>query len=654
MNPPSRYDDVFEFEDEQSVMTLRDHLRVLRRHRWVVVGVTFVVVLATVGVTLLRTPLYQSSTELLVEPFQRVEDAALDDLGVDSRGVATVQRLITSIDVRTEVGARLGLAPEDARLRQVQIGSVSGTRIVTIRAISPDPVFAASLSNTYAEAFLDVRRTRVLREVANARTSLDDQLGDIERSIVQLDSELAARVRSGADIGALQLERDVQFSRLSRLLEQRAALVQGADELSTGGQILQQGQVPRRPFQPQPVRDGLLGLLVGLLAGVALAFLRDYFQDQVRDELDVRRATGMRPLLGRIPAYKLANAGPKDRRVITLVEPHSIAAESYRELGTNVRYLVRRSPADGNGSAPAAASLMLISASANDGKSVTAVNLAVAAARAGQRVILVDGDLRRGSINAHLGLGRLRGLTDVMVAGSPVAEALVSVGVSGLSFLPAGTTPPNPADFLAGPAMSRAHEELLELADLIIYDTPAALAVPDALEIGRLVDGAVLLLQHEVSTRREITAVIERMEQVGVSVIGTILNNIRAGSDTYYYYYSYYHSSDYATVLPRERTDGPPHGVVREARVAGRAGAAGPAVGAGTAGTARGAGAARGVSRAVEVAEAVTVRRTTEPASAAPTDAERTTNSKPGLFGPGISSDTRRRPSPPDGRSPDA
>jgi hypothetical protein len=118
--------------------------------------------------------------------------------------------------------------------------------------------------------------------------------------------------------------------------------------------------------------------------------------------------------------------------------------------------------------------------------------------------------------------------------------------VDRLRLLPAGSIPPNPADFLAGPGMSRAHLELTELADLIVYDTPAALAVPDALEVGRLVDGALVVLQHEKSTRREIVAAVERLEQVGVPVLGTVMNAIRTGSDTYYY--SYYHNSGYVDV----------------------------------------------------------------------------------------------------------
>lgn len=525
--------------DEGGVLTLRDYLRILRRHRILIAVVTIAAVVATLGVSLVRTPEYRASTELLVEPFQRVEEASLDDLGTGTTGAETVRRLILASDVRAAVGRRVGLPPDDARLGAVTVTTTTGTRILTITVTGTDPLLVANISTSYAEAFLDVRRERVLDEVTAARGAIDDQIDDLERTIVVIDGQLDERRSEGLPVGALQLERDVQFSRLSRLLEQRAALVQDGAELSRGGQVLQAAEVPSRPFRPQPLRDGLLALLVGLAGGLGLALLRDHLDDRVRDELDVRRASGMRPLLGRIPTYRPRD-GSELRGAISVIDPSSIAAESYRELSTNLRFILTEDARPG-----VATSLMVVSASADDGKTATSVNLAVAAARAGQRVILVDSDLRRPSVNAFLGLGRLRGLTDATLAGLPIEEMLVTVGVDRLRFLPAGSIPPNPADFLAGPGMDRVHRELSALADVIVYDTPAALAVPDALEVGRLVDGAVVVLQHEKSTRREIVAAVERLEQVGVPVLGTVMNAIRTGSDTYYYYYSYYHNSGY-------------------------------------------------------------------------------------------------------------
>ena len=573
-----------QFADEE-ILTLTDYLRILRRHRVLIALVTLVVVAGTVAVSLLRTPEYRASAELLVEPFQRIEEASLDDLAGGDAGIETVRRLITAVEVRDVVAGRIGLSPDDTRLTELEVTSLANTRILTLTSTGTDPLLVANIATTYAEAYLDVRRDRVLREVTAARDVLDDQIDELERSVIELDRALEQRREDGGAVGALQLDRDVQFSRLSRLLEQRAALVEDGAELSSGGQVLSAAQVPTTPFRPQPLRDGLLAVLVGLAVGVGIALLRDHLDDRVRDELDLRRATGMRPLLGRIPAYD--NGDKLMRRgAISVVDPNSIASESYRELSTNLRFLL--TPAGGasiRGEEGRARSIMVVSASADDGKTATAVNLAIVAARAGQRVILVDADLRRPSVNASLGLGRLRGLTDTSLAQQPVTDALVAVGVDGLRFLPAGTIPPNPADFLAGPGMQQVHRQLETICDLIIYDTPAALAVPDALEVGRLVDGAILVLGHERSTRREIVAAVERLEQVGVPVLGTVMNQIRTGSDTYYYYYSYYYSSGYVGATPTNGVAGMNGAATNGAAGNGAAGsAAGGSIGLGASG----------------------------------------------------------------------
>ena len=321
--------------------------------------------------------------------------------------------------------------------------------------------------------------------------------------------------------------------------------------------IVDPAAVPQVPFTPRPARDGLLALLVGTALGFGLALLRDHLRDTIQDDLDVRRATRMRPLIGRIPHWRLP-AGVT-RGAITLIDPTSIAAEAYRELSTNTRFLVMsaRQPVPGHvgGSAdapedpnaPRGASVMVVSAGADNGKSSTAVNLAVASARAGQRVVLVDADLRRTAVAGFFGLGRLKGLSDAIVDRTDATAALIAVGVDNLRVLPAGTVPPNPTDLLAGRGMDRVHRELTAVADLVVYDTPAALAVPDVLEVGRLVDGAVLVLRHRVSSRREVGATIERLETLGIPVLGTVLNGIDVRSDAYAHYYSYYYRSGYAT-----------------------------------------------------------------------------------------------------------
>jgi capsular exopolysaccharide synthesis family protein len=175
---------------------------------------------------------------------------------------------------------------------------------------------------------------------------------------------------------------------------------------------------------------------------------------------------------------------------------------------------------------------------AGDGKTSTAANLAVAAARVGLRTLLIDTDLRRPTVHKRFGLGKTTGLTDVLLSGDSLRDHVVSVGVDNLRVLPAGTLPPNPHELLASPAMRALERDVVRRADLVIYDSPAVLAVPDALELGRHVDVAILVGRAGTTGRRHLTAAIERMEQVGTEVAGTVLNGIE-GSDSYYYSYYY-------------------------------------------------------------------------------------------------------------------
>jgi len=416
------------------------------------------------------------------------------------------------------------------------------------------------------------QRNQLARDTANltpaavvALEQLDAQITALEADIAERQSEIDRTLsRPTIDLSSLTLERDVLFSRLSAFIGQRASLVEDASGLTEGGEVLVRGSVPTQPISPRPARTGVLALIVGLALGVGIAFARDYLEDAIRDDLDVRRATTNRPLLGRIPEWIIP--GPSREGIVTLLDPSSVAAESYRELSANVRFMAltsleAKTDATAEGAAvggasridamdatqrpPLGRSIMMVSATANNGKTATAVNLAVASARAGQRVVIVDADLRRPRVAALFGLGRLRGLSDLLAERGEADDYLVNVGVPNLLVLPAGTLPPNPADVLANSQLDVVHQQLKDRFDLIIYDTPAVLAVPDALEVGRLVDWGLLVMQHTVSTRREVTGTIQRLEQVGVPIEGGVLNAIDTRSDAYYYYYTYYHRLEY-------------------------------------------------------------------------------------------------------------
>jgi polysaccharide biosynthesis transport protein len=545
--------------DDTEVISLRDYLLVLRRQRWIVLLVTVLVVVAALVFSFTQTPIYESETELIVDPIRRSEEANLEEmLRPQDAQVETERLVVTSRPVAERAAEDLGIDDPRVLLEDVQVQAVPDTRVVRIVSQHPDPEQAAARSNALAEAYLAHRRSQAVdamlagqRDVERRAQELREELEELggadaeDLDEVELDAEgnPIGDIEAGSDD---EVQRQILLNQLSQVMSQASELGEAADAITGGGSILSPGEVATTPVAPRPMRTGALALVLGVLLGVGVAFLRDHVDDVVREENDVKRATGNRPILGRIPTWEDPEGG---NRLATVVEPSSLASESYRELSAAVRFLLVASDQRGRDTdgrvvrdedqGVPARTLMVASAAAGDGKTSTSANLAVAAARVGMRTLLVDCDLRKPTVANRFGLGKTAGLTDLLVAGGRLEDYALDVGIDSLRVLPAGTIPPNPHELLASPAMRAFEAEAREVADLVIYDVPAVLAVPDALELGHQVDHALMVARTSRTGRRGLTAAIERLEQVGTSIAGTVLNGIDSKTEGYYYSYYY-------------------------------------------------------------------------------------------------------------------
>jgi polysaccharide biosynthesis transport protein len=528
--------------ERDDVISLQDYLVVLRRQRWLLLTTTVLVVVVAVGVSFAQTPLYESQAEVVVEPIRRTQDVSLEDLLAPSGNTGQTERLVmTSRQVAERAAEEVGTTDVSRLLDQVRAEAVADTRVVRVIATDPDPDRAAAIADAFTEGYLDLRRDQAVAELLAARSNLEDRAADLRAQIEALEGDAEAADDAADDdaddaLGA-SVQRDVLISQFGQVTAQIAELGDAAQAVTGGGAVLTPAEIPTSPVSPRPLRTGALAVVLGLLLGVGVGFLRDHLDDVVRDETDFKRSTGGRPLLGRIPTWNDPQGGD---RLVTVLEPSSIAGEAYRELSAGVRFLLlanEEQPADAG--EHIGRSVILTSGLAGDGKTSTAANLAVAAARVGLRTVLVDADLRRPTLGTRFGLGRTTGLSDVLLSGDPVGEHVVRVGIDNLVVLTAGTIPPNPNELLASPAMRGLHQELTSKADLVVYDTPAALAVPDALELGRLVDLTILVGRAGVTGRRQLATAIERLEQAGTSVDGTVLNDIDSKGEGYYYAYAY-------------------------------------------------------------------------------------------------------------------
>lgn len=282
---------------------------------------------------------------------------------------------------------------------------------------------------------------------------------------------------------------------------------------------------PLTPSSPNVPLNIALGALVGLALGVGVAVLRAVLDTKVRSPRDIELVTD-RPMIGAI-AY---DPKAKERPLIVHADPLSPRAESFRALRTNLQFL------DMGGRA----SFVVTSSLPREGKSTTAINLAIALADAGKKVALLDTDLRKPKVAEYLGIEGGAGLTDVLIGRTRVGDVMLPWGKRSLFVLPAGKVPPNPSELLGSSQMHTLLEVLERDFDVVICDAPPLLPVTDAAILAKATSGAILVVSSGRPTRHQLGGAIDALETVDAKVAGIVMSMVPTrGPDSYAYGYGY-------------------------------------------------------------------------------------------------------------------
>lgn len=526
--------------DNEDELDLRHYLDVVWRRKVVILLATLAATAVAVLLSARQTPQYRASSEVLL----RQSDSE-QRLGSDQFDQYDVTRVDTEIGVMRSNVVKDTVAEELGRQPAVSISRQEETDLVAISATSIDPAEAAETANVFATAYVDWKRQTTIDELLAAQQTVQTEIESLEAQLEvllapldELDRQILSET-DGTRKSSLQAQRDdlaesteVERASLSNqiaLYQQELSGLQVSQRITrTGGaQVVSLASVPGSPFAPQPFRNGVLGGIVGLMLGLGLAFLLETFDDRLRSKEDLERATGW-PTLGLIPVNERAKDGEHD--LVSLDAPTSISAEAYRTLRTAVQFLGLDQPLQ---------MIQVTSPTSGDGKTTTASNLAITLARSGNRVILVDADLRRPRIHNEFNIPNDEGFTSILLGQASAQETFHEVGIDNLFVMPSGPPPPNPSELLALRRTRDLFRRLREECDVLIVDSPPLLPVTDPLVLAGYADGVLVVTDGDSARVREVRRAAELLDQVNANVLGVVVNRVQAGAGGYSYDYSY-------------------------------------------------------------------------------------------------------------------
>jgi tyrosine-protein kinase len=480
---------------------------------WIVLLCVILVPAASTYFSVRQTPQYQSSAEVyinkqnLASALTGIEDTTLF---VDEERAAETQASLASVPevARSALrNANVRNRTPDQFLQQASVAPKGLTDILEFSVVDPDPDLAKRLASAYAQAFTVYRGKLDTESLVRAHTEVSAELERMREEGRQ-DEDLYKSLQANQQ----------QLQTLQTLQTSRAYVVRPA------GEAFQ--------ISPQPFRNAVLGLALGLVLGLGLAFLIEALDTRIRSAAEVAERLAL-PVLARLPA-PMRKLQRRDQLVM-IAAPRDPRAESFRMLGTNLDFATLGSDVR---------SILVTSAVEAEGKSTTAANLAVTMGRAGRRVALVDLDMRRPYLHRFFELGGRPGVTSVALGDASLEEALASIdldeGIGELHVLTTGPLPPDPGEFVGTRQLREILIRLREDYDTVVIDSPPLLRVGDAMRLSSYVDGVIVVTQLNLVRRRMLTELKHVLDAIPARKLGFVVTGAqREDGGGYGYGYAY-------------------------------------------------------------------------------------------------------------------
>jgi capsular exopolysaccharide synthesis family protein len=472
------------------------------------------------------TPLYQASTLMLINPGQSLRTDDYSNVITGERLASTYSQMLVSRPVLEEAIQKLDLAMTSSQLKgMVTVAPVRDTQLIRLDVRDANPYRAALIANTLVLVFADQNLELQRERYAESKASLEAQLALVGEQMESVAAELAEL----SNISANRAERERLEAALAQYTQTYAGLLSSYEQVrvTEAQSISRISQVeaatpPVAPVSPRVFNNTALAAVVGLMLAVGVIFLFESLNDTLRGPDDVTRHLGL-PVLGLIAHHPQEEDG-----MVVAEQPRSPVSEAFRALRTNILYTSVDKPLE---------SLLITSPSAQEGKTTVAANLAAALSQSGQKVVLLDADMRRPRVHKLLNMPNWHGLSDLFLRPWPLLNGSIRpTGQPNLGAITTGSLPPNPSELLGSEKMVEIIKQALQETSIVVLDSPPVLAVTDAVVLAPRVDGVLLVLIPGVTRLGSARQAVEQLHRVGANLLGVVLNGVNLKRSRYYYY----------------------------------------------------------------------------------------------------------------------
>ncbi len=563
-----------ENNNQEETLDLSLFLEAILKHWRLIAFIAFLGILGAVLINTLMQPRYKASVLMMIdrENSGKIEQTSFGSWTSDEDYYRTQYQLLETRTLLEKVYQDLNLSevPEFAGSWKtlkgaLKIEPVTRSRLLNLTISSYDPQLAAKIANSVAKTFTEQNVKNRLSMASEVLTALEtteqspeqkellnslpqiinsDFIKGLKREEMETSSQLSLLLGKYTNHHPEVIAVRKKLEAIQNTIDRETKRLLQSIKIDLSGQfsannirIIDEAVAPKNPYRPRKIFNIAIGLLAGVLLGVLITFLLEFLDQTTKTAKDIEDKFKI-PLLGFVPHEK-QKKGFEDYRIM-LKEGNVLTAENIRNIRTMLSFSLNANQIK---------TLLITSSLQGEGKSFFSSSIAAAFAQVGKKVLLIDGDLRRGRLHRIFRLSNEKGLSTLWAEENSLEKFeknIQETDVKGLSVLTSGPRPANSSELLSTPLLKNLIEKLTSSFDLIIVDCPASLPVADTFIWGQIIPQAVFAVRQGKTPIKSANFTLERLKQANVKVLGGILNDCYKTGTTYgeYGYYRKYYSED--------------------------------------------------------------------------------------------------------------